>query len=52
MPDASLQVEVESSSKDLHKLERTLQIQESDLKALKHQLEEKDNTVCRQSRRS
>jgi len=36
---------VESASKDLHKLERTLQVQESDLKALKHQLDEKESTV-------
>jgi len=36
---------VDSASKDLHKLERTLQVQESDLKALKHQLDEKESTV-------
>jgi len=41
----TLQAEVDSASKDLHKLERTLQVQESDLKALKHQLDEKESTV-------
>ncbi len=41
----TLQAGVDSASKDLHKLERTLQIQESDLKALKHQLDEKESTV-------
>jgi len=41
----TLQAEVESASKDLHKLERTLQVQENDLKALKHQLDEKEGTV-------
>lgn len=40
-----MQAEVESSSKDLRMLERTLQVQDSDLKALKHQLDEKDTTV-------
>lgn len=41
----TLQAEVDSASKDLHKLERTLQVQESDLKALKHQLDEKESSV-------
>lgn len=36
---------MDSASKDMHKLERTLQVQESDLKALKHQLDDKESTV-------
>ena len=41
----NLQAEVDSSSKDLQKLERTLQVQQSDLKALQHHLDEKDSMV-------
>lgn len=41
----NLQAEADSSSKDLQKLERSLQVQQSDLKALQHHLDEKDSMV-------
>ena len=39
---------MEANTKELQQLQRTLQTQESDLKALEHQLGEKDSMVsCR-----
>ena len=36
---------MEASSKEVHQLQRSLQVQESDLKALKYQLDEKESQV-------
>lgn len=43
--DCTLQAAMEASSKELHQLQRSLQVQESDLKALKYQLDEKESQV-------
>ena len=40
-----MQAAMEASTKELHQLQRSLQAQESDLKALKYQLDEKDSMV-------
>ena len=40
------QAEVQASSKELHQLERTLQAQDSELKALQRQLHDKQHAVC------
>ena len=40
-----MQAAMETGTKEVRELERSLQVQSSDLKALRHQLEEKDITV-------
>ena len=44
-PKFGLQAAMDASSKELQQLQRTLQTQESDLKALKYQLDEKESSV-------
>ena len=44
-PRCSLQAAMEASTKELQQLQRTLQTQESDLRALKYELGEKDSMV-------
>ena len=41
---------MEASSKEVQQLQRTLQVQESDLKALKYQLDEKESMVSDNTR--
>ena len=44
-PRCSLQAAMEASTKELQQSQRTLQTQESDLRALKYELGEKDSMV-------
>ena len=41
----AMQAELEASGKELRTLERTMHAQEGDLKALKHQLDERESQV-------